>query len=95
MLDLVAGKTGRVERGEDTAHRSPRHDVRIDATLLECFQHASADWWKRRAVTFDRVGNERADEIAEACRNRASFIEMYGVEGAAEDLDLVLGELAA
>lgn len=61
--------------------------------ILECLQESSADWWDRRAVQFDRVGNERCDEIADACRNKASFLRMYGDDDLAEDLAAVLADL--
>jgi hypothetical protein len=63
--------------------------------LLECLQEASASWWERRAVQFDRVGNERCDEIALACRNKASFLRMYEDDGLEDDLATVVAEIPA
>lgn len=62
--------------------------------LLELMQEASAEWWERRAVVFERVGNETCDEIADACRNKASFIRMYEDDDTADDLAMVVGEIA-
>lgn len=61
--------------------------------ILECLQESSALWWERRAVQFERVGNERCDEVADACRNKALFLRRYGNTDDEADLELVLAEL--
>jgi hypothetical protein len=67
-------------------------DVFARRMVLECLQESTASWWERRAAAFDRVGNERCDEIADACRNKASFLRMYGVEGLEEDLTAAVAD---
>ncbi len=74
--------------GNPTHERTARIPQSIAETLarrllLEALQDSSALWWRRRAATFQAVGTEQSDLIAEACRARARFIEMY----ADEDLD--------
>lgn len=41
--------------------------------LQDAFTEATAAYWLRRAETFAAVGNARCDEIARACRNRATL----------------------
>jgi hypothetical protein len=40
--------------------------------LMDAVNEATSSYWRRRAETFAAVGNARCDEIAVACRNRAS-----------------------
>lgn len=60
--------------------RAPSEDVR---TYLEHFSHrvlqdalleATTAYWLNRAQTFAAVGNERCDEIAQACRAKARVV---------------------
>lgn len=41
--------------------------------LQDALNEATSAYWLRRAATFEAVGNARCDEIATACRNRASL----------------------
>lgn len=41
--------------------------------LQDALNEATAAYWLKRAETFEAVGNARCDEIAIACRNRASL----------------------
>ena len=52
-----------------------RHRVLQDAYL-----EASAAYWLRRAETFARVGTPACDEIAQACRNRATLGDISRAE---------------
>ncbi len=40
--------------------------------VQDALAEACSSYWLRRAQTFAAVGNERCDEIARACRNRAA-----------------------
>ncbi len=40
--------------------------------MQDALTEATAAYWTRRAEQFEAVGNERCDEIAQACRNRAA-----------------------
>ena len=46
--------------------------------VLDCLNLGAAAWWRKRAGDFEAVGTAACDEIAQACRNKARFIEMYG-----------------
>lgn len=41
--------------------------------LQDALNEATAAYWTKRAQQFEAVGNERCDEIAQACRNRAAL----------------------
>lgn len=41
--------------------------------LQDALAEASASYWRRRAETFAAVGTPACDEIAQACRNRATL----------------------
>ena len=41
--------------------------------LQDALNEATAGYWTKRAETFDAVGNASSDEIARACRNRATM----------------------
>jgi hypothetical protein len=49
--------------------------------LQDALQEATASYWRRRAATFARVGNERCDEIAQACRNAATVALLQDEHG--------------
>ncbi len=56
--------------------------------MQDALAEATANYWIRRAETFEAVGNPRCDEIAEACRHRATL----GL--GADDLELVADALS-
>ncbi len=56
--------------------------------MQDALAEATAAYWLRRAKTFEAVGNPRCDEIAEACRHRATL----GL--GADDLELVADALS-
>lgn len=63
--------------------------------VQDAIAEATATHWRRRAATFDRVGTERCDEIAIACRNHAT-IASVDVEAELEDqVELVTAEFWA
>jgi hypothetical protein len=71
----------------------PDVDTFVEDLLTDCLHTAEVDGWMRRAVTFEHVGSEHADEIADACRARARFLELYG---STDELDIPqLAELTA
>ena len=39
----------------------------------DALNEATAAYWLKRAEQFDAVGNDRCDEVAQACRNRATL----------------------
>lgn len=41
--------------------------------LQDALSEATSSYWLHRSETFTAVGNERCDEIAEACRNAAAL----------------------
>lgn len=41
--------------------------------LVDAIVEATSAYWLRRAETFEAVGTHACDEIARACRNRASL----------------------
>jgi hypothetical protein len=43
-----------------------------ERVLQDALAEATAAYWLRRAAQFEAVGNARCDEIARACRNRAT-----------------------
>jgi hypothetical protein len=61
-------------------------------TLNDALLEATSFYWNRRADNFDAVGNARCDEIAQACRNHATFVAAYGLDAEAQAvIDDILG----
>lgn len=61
--------------------------------LNDALLEATSFYWNRRADTFAAVGNARCDEIAQACRNHATFVTVYGPDAAAQAvIDDILAE---
>lgn len=50
--------------------------------MQDALVEALPEYWRRRADTFDLVGNNRCDEIATACRHHADLIEQDGLPAA-------------
>lgn len=48
--------------------------------LQDAWTEATEAYWLRRAAAFDAVGTPACDEIARACRNRASLADLSVVE---------------
>ncbi len=57
--------------------------------LQDALAEATANYWIRRAETFEAVGNPRCDEIALACRRHATLIPLGGDELVAAALEEV------
>ena len=57
--------------------------------LQDALSEATSAYWCRRAATFDRVGNERCDEVARACRARAAVSLLQGDDDEPELLDVL------
>ncbi len=49
--------------------------------LQDALLEATANYWIRRAKTFEAVGNPRCDEIALACRRHATLAPLGGDAG--------------
>ena len=60
--------------------------------LQDALNEACADYWRRRAEDFEKVGTPECDEIAQACRHRA---EVSLVGGTSPEVDDVLSEEAS
>lgn len=60
-----------------------------ERVLQDALNEATASYWARRSATFDRVGNERCDEVARACRARASVSLLQGDYTEVELLDVL------
>ncbi len=58
--------------------------------LQDALLEATANYWLRRAKTFEAVGNPRCDEIALACRRHATLVPL----GDDELVAAALGEVA-
>ncbi len=48
--------------------------------LQDAWLEATESYWLRRAAAFDAVGTPACDEIAQACRNRATLAEVSVTE---------------
>jgi len=59
-----------------------------EAVVADALRSATPEHWLRRAEVFAAVGTDRCDEIAQACRNAATFWRSYGAELLADDPDV-------
>lgn len=48
--------------------------------LYDGLLQATSDYWQRRAGMFAAVGTPDCDEIAQACRNHATFLTTTGLD---------------
>ncbi len=58
--------------------------------LQDAILEATSAYWSRRAEQFERVGNARCDEVATACRARASIALLQGDDIDVDLLDVLL-----
>lgn len=80
-------------------------DQHAQSVISQCFTDALIVYWERRAREFEQLGNDaaaeetgsaqRCFETAQACRNKARFVAMYGDPDLDADLAVVIGELPA
>lgn len=63
--------------------------------LQDALNEATAAYWRKRALDFDRVGTPECDEIAQVCRNRARVSLLGGdVEEFYSTVEILDGESA-
>lgn len=63
---------------DDHLHTYVTHFFR--RVLQDAWIEATAAYWLRRAEIFDAVGTPACDEIAQACRNRATLADLSAAE---------------
>lgn len=54
------------------------YDHFASRVLQDAVAEASRQYWLRRAADFDAVGNPACDEVAKACRAKASLALIEG-----------------
>lgn len=62
--------------------------------ILDALLQGSERYWLRRAADFATVGTPKCDEIAQACRNKASLCREESADEWAELLAIELGDVA-
>lgn len=62
---------------------------------VDVLLEAQESYWLRRADDFTRVGTPKCDEIAQACRNKATLCREESEDEWAELLAVELGDDAA
>jgi hypothetical protein len=62
--------------------------------VIDMLLEAQESYWRRRAEDFAKVGTARCDEIAQACRNKATLCREESADEWAELLAVELGDVA-
>ncbi|WP_210441505.1 hypothetical protein [Nocardioides xinjiangensis] len=62
--------------------------------VIDMLLQAQESYWLRRAEDFAKVGTPHADEIAQACRNKAILCREESTDEWAELLAVELGDVA-
>jgi len=59
---------------DDSRDKADQYLARFHRRVMQdALNEASGAYWERRAATFEAVGTPACDEIAQACRNRATL----------------------